>query len=153
MHNYRIHLLDEHRIVYSHDVVFNENVFPFADPTLHPRYQSLFHLSNTDILEEENEVLDYEELAPSTPVHPLSQDEDLSLDPGPAELDITTLVQPHSPVPDSSIIDSSTDEIITPPTLVTPSLAPKNISSTIDSSNILTHKRRAAVARCDSSQP
>lgn len=29
-HNYRIWLLEEKRVVYSHDVVFNESVFPFS---------------------------------------------------------------------------------------------------------------------------
>lgn len=134
---------------------------PFSDPELQAQYNSKFNYGPDDDLDEETTELESEIPWLPTPIHPLSYDENLeiTMDPGVS----TNTPSSEDNASNVTIKDTPTTHNDSTDTLLTegPSFqlvpvdvpAPKEISSAIDTSNIIHHKRRAAVARCDSTEP
>lgn len=135
-HNYRIWLINKKRVVYSHDVLFDESIFPFS-------------LTNNNFIDEDDEPL-----TPSdTPVQPTA---DTTAPTG-------AVTEDESPATEDSSSDFSSNNLIVPPTLPAPDSptaplkpsftyvpasapAPQNITSSINEDNILSHRRRANAA-------
>lgn len=132
-HNYQIWLIQEKRIVYSHDVVFNESVFPFSST------QSHFDFS----IEDDNPV---ESVTPQA--IPPSDSSPLCLE----ETETSLPYESSSEFSTSDLLDCSSQPVLTP--IPKPSFsyvpisapAPRAISSNIDQDNILSHRRRANAA-------
>lgn len=144
--NYRIWLLEEKRVVYSHDVVFNETVFPLNGNN------SSFHDSD------EVDFTDEDMPQPESTASPITVDNNAS----PAESNLNSSLDDFDPellIPSSEIADtlvpsgivegSSVENSTLSPSNLTQSKAKFDISSDIDVSNILPSRcrRLAKLAR------
>lgn len=135
-HNYQVWLINEKRVVYSHNVVFNESVFPFSAT------QCDF-IDEDDIRAESAPVQ-----APVTPVISPAGSSDSIRDPpveddSSSEFSTSDLLIPLSDL-------TALDQVILPkPSFTyapTSSPAPRNISRNIDQDTILSYRRQADAA-------
>lgn len=158
MNKYRLYDLSSKRVIYSHDVLFDESNFPFISPVVSPSI-------NRDLLTEDSEPDEcLSEPGPATttvvPDISVSPVSDESLDPitvpeivVPSTSDLPSSPPSESVVPSSPIISPESPTIYDPPvslgkrkTFWTPkdtSPRPsKEVSLTIDPRNIITRRTR-----------
>lgn len=126
-------MLDDKRIVYSHDVVFNESIFPLNNSS------SPSSFSDSDVNDDGPDDADTLPvvLSPTSLSTPIPDSVSTSV---PFVSPVSTFVSPFSspvPVPETPVSPSPSPFSDSPP----PS---KLISSSIDEGNILSHRRRAA---------
>lgn len=143
MKNYRIWLLNEKRIIYSHEVIFNESLFPFKN-------QTISSFSDSD---ESNEPTSISTVTPSP------DNDGLIISPGIVKggllLDNQTIFtlnseysikRPENPEDLVDLSRSSFDTATSPVSPLQSTTSSKLISRSIDDGNIPSHRRRAAQA-------
>lgn len=146
-HNYRIYLLDDRRIVYSHDVVFNEEVFP-----LQGDYARFTDSEELDFTHEENHSptqnstspgVDPEGLSVSDPVNSPSSEV--------ADSIVPSVIVEGADISDHDMPDSTSESSTENNELVSSLRPPHEINSSIDVSNILPTRTRRAAHMAESS--
>lgn len=142
-HNYRVMLLDDRRVVYSHDVVFDENVFPLKDQ------HAQFSIQDQD--EPSLSILDHpsENLINADVNNHTSDDEEIQTGVSGSSDKIAIHESPSSEVADpivpSGIVEGASD-IASSLESLSQMKASKEIRSSIDTSNILPHRTRRNAA-------
>lgn len=153
-HNYSVMLLEDKRVVYSHDVLFNEEVFPLRDESASLPFESsdYDHLDATDPLHNLDTTLDQPmdvTQTASSNASPVDGDQVHSPETNASALERNQGADPHgnpsSEVADSivpvGIVEGSPEDLL--PDLASFRPTPnREIKSNIDPANILPHRTR-----------
>ena len=148
-HNYRVMLLEDKRIVYSHDVLFNENVFPLRTGDSAFEDKSATD-SCFDFIDDPMEDVQDTIASPDLIKDNVSDQDRNGLTDSPEMLEMPSSVFTDPIVPDQIVEGDLNSQCVQ--TISSEPKASREISSNIDTANILPHGTRRS-ARHTTVQP